>query len=263
MKGLLFLVIITNIISNISFAQLDNTDGVGLRDKPAAFTAEQNKTMFENNKKLCKTGCVHDFGVELGQANGVKAYSNCQSQCVNPEFSFLNLSTGEVTIHAKNPEDDNLHYIGLINQCVEYVRRWWMINNNITFGSIDSAHEIIYLTEGKNIRTSQNFPLARSINGTAKLPPKIGDLVVYYPDRNNPLWRHGHVAVVVAVNLEQGSVSLAEENYDNKKWQVANEYSRKISLFNVNGHYTLIDVAPNSKNNKSGGEISGWIYPRD
>ncbi|MBL4659653.1 MAG: CHAP domain-containing protein [Alcanivoracaceae bacterium] len=250
-------------VTNISFAQLDNTDGEGLRDKPPPFTTEQNKTIFENSIKLCKSNCVHDFGIELGQANGVKAYSNCQSQCINPMFSFLNLSTGEVTVHVQNPKNDNLHYIGLINQCVEYARRWWMINKNITFGSIDSAHEIIYLTEGKNIRTNQNFPLSRSINGTAKSPPKIGDLVVYYPDRNNPLWHYGHVAVVVDVNLEQGSVSLAEENYDNKKWQKTHQYARQISLFNINGHYTLIDIAPNSNKNSSGGEISGWIYPKD
>lgn len=249
------------LFSSFAFAQLPYTDGMGLRKKPTAFTPEQSKSMFEHNKLLCDSNCVNPFGAVLGQANGVKAYSNCQSQCVHPEFSFLNLTTGEVTSHANNPKDDNLHYIGLINQCVEYARRWWMINKNITFGSIDSAHEIIYLTEGKNIRNKKNFPLARSINGTATRAPRVGDLVVYYPDRNNPLWRHGHVAVVVAVDLEKGTVALAEENYDNKKWQKPNAYARLISLFNVNGHYTLIDVWPNSHKNTGGAEISGWIYP--
>lgn len=249
------------LVSTLGFAQLDNSDGTGLRDKPVAFSSEQNKTMFENNKQLCDVDCVYDFGVVLGQSKGVKAYSNCQSQCINPEFSFLNLTTGEVTIHKQNPKDENLHYIGLINQCVEYARRWWMENNDMTFGSIDSAHEIIYLTEGKNIRTNKTFPLARSINGTATTPPKIGDLIVYYPDRSNALWRHGHVAVVVDVSLKKGTVSLAEENYDNKKWKKPNEYARKISLFNINGHYTLLDISSKSKNNKTGGEISGWIYP--
>jgi len=249
--------------SSFTMAQLPNTDGQGLRDKLPAFSPEQSKTMFERNKLLCEDECVHPFGEVLGQASGIKAYSNCQSQCVHPEFSFLNLTTGEVTLHKENPKDDNLHYIGLINQCVEYARRWWMVNKNITFGSIDSAHEIIYLTNGKNIRTGESFPLARSINGTATRAPKIGDLIVYYPDRKNPLWRHGHVAVVVQVDLDNGVVALAEENYDNKKWQKPNLYARQISLFNVNGHYTLLDVHPNSKNNKTGAEISGWIYPKE
>jgi hypothetical protein len=251
------------LFSSFTFAQLSYTDGIGLRKKPPAFKPEQSKSMLEQNKLLCDDNCVNPFGDVLGQANGIKAYSNCQSQCVNPEFSFLNLATGEVTLHKENPKDDNLYYIGLINQCVEYARRWWMINKNITFGSIDSAHEIIYLTEGENIRTNKSFPLARSINGTAKRPPKVGDLVVYYPDRNNPLWRHGHVAVVVKVDLNKGVVSLAEENYNNKKWQKPNQYARQISLFNINGHYTLLDVHPHSKNNKMGAEISGWIYPKE
>jgi hypothetical protein len=252
------------LLSTASFAQfqLEHTDGTGLRNKPPAFSKEQSQSMFAHNKLLCKDNCVNDFGLVLGQANGVKAFSNCQSQCVNPEFSFLSLTTGEVSIHKKSPKDDNLHYIGLINQCVEYARRWWMINNDITFGSIDSAHEIIYLTEGKNIRTNDNFPLSRSINGTAKTPPKVGDLIVYYPDRSNPLWRHGHVAVVVEVDIDKGSVALAEENYDNKVWQDSQHYSRKISLFQVNGRYTLIDVEPGSSSNNTGAEISGWIYPK-
>ncbi len=250
------------LISNFAFAQLENTDGVGLREKPPVFSAEQSKSMFEKNQQLCTSDCVHEFGITLGQANGIKAYSNCQSQCVHPEFSFLNLTTGEVSIHKESPKDDNLHYIGLINQCVEYARRWWMVNKNITFGSIDSAHEIIYLSEGKNIRTNENFPLARSINGTATRPPKIGDLVIYYPDRANPLWLHGHVAVVVEVDKKLRHVSLAEENYDNEIWQNPNKYARKISLFKVNGHYTLIDVAPGSNQNTTGAEISGWIYPK-
>ncbi len=251
------------LVSQLSLAQLDNTDGYGLREKPPAFSPEHNKQLFEKNKALCQDGCVHEFGVVLGESQGIPAFSNCQSQCVKPEFSFLNLQSGKVSLHKENPKDDNLHYIGLINQCVEYSRRWWMINHDITYGSVDSAHEIIYLTEGKNIRTNQSFPLARSINSTAERPPKIGDLVVYYPDRNNPLWRHGHVAVVVDVNLKKGTVSLAEENYDNKKWKKPKKYARKISLYNVNGHYTLLDVAPNSQNNATGGEISGWIYPKE
>ncbi len=251
------------LVTSACFAQLPNTDGYGLRPKPLAFSKEQSKAMFEKNKQLCDVDCVTDFGKILGSANGIDAYSNCRSECIKNEYSFLNLTTGEVTIHKSSPKDDNLHYIGLINQCVEYSRRWWMVNKGITYGSIDSAHEIIYLTEGKNIRTNEKFPLARSINGTATRAPKTGDLVIYYPDRSNPLWQHGHVAVVVGVNLKKGTVSLAEENYDNKKWQKPKKYARKISLFEVNGHYTLIDVAPNKKSNQTGAEISGWIYPKD
>ena len=40
--------------------------------------------------------------------------------------------------------------------------------------------------------------------------------IAAYPNRTDPEWRHGHVAVVVAVDLDQGHVALAEENYDNQ-----------------------------------------------
>jgi hypothetical protein len=136
-----------------------------------------------------------------------------------------------------------------------------MKNLGITFGSIDSAHEIIYLPEGTDIRTKASFPLARSINGTAIRPPRKGDLVVYYPDRDIPEWRHGHVAVVVDVDEEQGVVSVAEENYDNDPWQDPKAFARQISLFRINGRYTLLDVPPDGTKNEGGGRISGWIYP--
>ena len=35
--------------------------------------------------------------------------------------------------------------------------------------------------------------------------------IAAYPNRTDPEWRHGHVAVVVAVDLDQGHVALAEE----------------------------------------------------
>lgn len=249
------------LIGNLAFAQLPHTDGKGLLEKPEPYSKEAGKTLFEEGTQLCDSNCVSDFGTLLGESRGVKAYSNCKSRCIRPEFSFLDLTTGEVSIHKKDPKDENLHYIGLVYQCVEYARRWWMINKNITFGSIDSAHEIIYLTEGENIRTNKTFPLARSINGTAKKPPQVGDLIVYYPDRSNLLWRHGHVAVAVDVNLQQGWVAVAEENYDNKTWLQPDQYSRKISLFSINGYYTLLDIAPGKSSNPTGGLISGWVHP--
>lgn len=117
------------------------------------------------------------------------------------------------------------------------------------------------LTEGTDIRSKESFPLARSINGTAQRPPQRGDLVVYSPDREDPTWRHGHVAVVVATDTEQVIVSLAEENYDNEPWDDPEAYSRQIRLFQVGGRYVLLDVPPGAEENPEGGRISGWIYP--
>jgi hypothetical protein len=173
----------------------------------------------------------------------------------------MDLTTKKISLASKPPENKQLHYVGLTYQCVEYARRWWMSNLGITFGDIDSAYEILYLTEGENIYNNSKFPLARSINGTAKRAPQRGDLVIYYPDPNNPLWRHGHVAVVVGVDKAKGLVSLAEENYDNRPWQDPQHFARQIRLFEVNGLYRLVDVSANTAKNPIGGQISGWIYP--
>lgn len=205
--------------------------------------------------------CGAPFGEVLGIADGAPGISNCRAICIRPAYSFLNLTTGEVTVHDADPKDENLHYVGVTYQCVEYARKWWMMNKGVTFGSIDSAHEILYLTEGADIRTRETFPLARSINGTARRAPQRGDLLVYYPDRDDPEWRHGHVTVVVDVDREQGIVSVAEENYDNDPWQDPKAFARQISLFEINGRSTLLDVPPGGTANEGGGRISGWIYP--
>jgi len=246
-----------------SIVELPHSDGYGLVAKPKALSKEESQKMYADGLKACDNECITEFGKILGSANGAIAYSNCKSTCIKPEYSFLNLTTNEVTLHSKDPEDSNLHYIGVIYQCVEYARRWWMLNKGITFGSIDSAFEIIYLQQGKNIHNNKTFPLGRSINGSATRPPKIGDLVIYSADRTNPNWRHGHVAVVTDVDLKNGFVALAEENIDNKEWPEPEEYARRIQLFEVSGRYTLLDVDSCTNSNPDGAAISGWIYPAE
>lgn len=244
-----------------SWIDLPHTDGYGLLPKPPAFTKEERDRFFADGKRACNGPCVTPFGTVLGTADEAEGHSNCVSTCIRPEYAFLDRSSGIISVHPDDPKQDNLQYIGVTYQCVEYARKWWMKNRGITFGSIDSAHEILYLTDGKNIQTQETFPLARSINGTAQRTPRRGDLIVYYPDRTDPDWRHGHVAVVVAVDLEKGSVALAEENYDNQPWQNPKTFARQIRLFEVGGRYTLLDVSPTANRNAEGGRIAGWLYP--
>lgn len=244
-----------------ALVDLPYTDGYGLLPKPPPFTKAESASLFVQGKLACAGQCVTPFGQVLGTTDGAEGRSNCTSTCIRPEYSFLDLQSGGVSVHQEDPKQENLRYIGVTYQCVEYVRKWWMKNKGITFGSIDSAHEILYLTEGTNIRTQETVPLARSINGTARRPPKRGDLVIYYPDRDDPEWRHGHAAVVVAVDLDKGTVALAEENYDNRPWQNPNAFARQVRLFEVGGRYALLDVSVTASRNPEGGRISGWIYP--
>jgi hypothetical protein len=63
------------------------------------------------------------------------------------------------------------------------------------------------------------------------------------------------------VKAEQGWVGLAEENYDNQPWRNPEAYARRITLFAVDGRYTLVDVTPGATRNPGGGRILGWVYP--
>ena len=238
----------------------DYTDGTGVLPVPAGLSQAEVARLFEKGKKACAINCQSRFGTLLGIADGAAGKSNCSSACIDPEYSFLNLTTGEITVHTKDPKDSNLHYIGVIYQCIEYARKWWMINKGISFNSVDSAYEIFYLPTIFNIRTKATTPLARSVNGSAKRPPRKGDLVIYYPDRTIPRWFYGHVAVVVDTNLEQGNIAIAEQNFLNKAWDNPKAYSRKLQLIKNNDHYTLEDPSEYKKNN-SGGIIAGWVYP--
>jgi hypothetical protein len=255
------LVFIIMILSSVPALAKDNYDGYGLLPKLSYNSNKESKKLFKQGQLSCQSDCVTPVGKILGMVDDVKAFSNCKSTCIQSEYSFLNLNNKDVSIYKTNPNHQNQHYIGLIYQCVEYARRWWMKNMGITFGDIDSAYEIIYLTVGKNIYTNSNFPLARSINGSAKRAPKRGDLIIYYPNMDDPKWRHGHVAVVVDVDLEKGIVSLAEQNYNNMPWDNPEKFARQISLFNIGGRYRLLDVGITDHKNINGGLISGWVYP--
>jgi len=255
------LVLIIMILASVPALAKDNTDGYGLLPKPSYHSKNETKKIFKQGQLSCQSDCVTPVGEILGMVDDVKAFSNCKSTCIQSEYSFLNLNNKDVSIHKTNPNDQNQHYIGLIYQCVEYARRWWMKNMGISFGDIDSAYQIIYLTEGKDIYTNSNFQLARSINGSAKRAPQRGDLIIYYPNLDDPKWRHGHVAVVVDVDLEKGIVSLAEQNYNNLAWVNSEKFARQISLFNLGGRYRLLDVGITDHKNINGGLISGWVYP--
>lgn len=161
---------ITSDLSPAFGVALPHTDGFGLQPKPPAFTKEESDRLFAEGKRACDGPCVTPFGTLLGVADGAEGRSNCVSTCIRPEYSFLDRSSGAVSVHVDDPKQERLQYIGITYQCVEYARKWWMKNLGITFGSIDSAHEILYLAEGKNLATQQPFPLARSINGAARRP---------------------------------------------------------------------------------------------
>ncbi|HRZ39360.1 MAG TPA: amidase, partial [Candidatus Paceibacterota bacterium] len=112
--------------STVVGVDLPHTDGFGLLPKPPAFSQEDSDRLFAEGKRTCDGPCVTPFGTVLGVADGAEGRSNCVSTCIRPEYSFLDRTSGAVSVHADDPKQENLRYIGVTYQCVEYARKWWM-----------------------------------------------------------------------------------------------------------------------------------------
>ena len=46
-----------------------------------------------------------------------------------------------------------------------------------------------------------------------------------------------------------------------RPWPDAHTQARQISLFEINGRFTVLDVPPDRRANAHGGQIGGWVYP--
>jgi hypothetical protein len=240
---------------------LPHTDGAGSGLDAQSTGALDRASAFIARQRACDGPCVTPFGARLGAADGVEARSNCVSTCLRPDSSFVDRGSGEIRVGRASPDQERFEYAGLTYQCVEFARRWWIRQRGLTFGDVPTAADIFSLTEGRRLPGREPVVLGRSLNGLARRAPERGDLIIYAADSADPDWRAGHVAVVVAVDREQGWVALAEENYDNRPWQVTDAYARRIQLFAVGGRYSLVDVAPDAAGHPDGGRILGWVYP--
>ena len=125
-----------------------------------------------------------NYGDIIGSFNGVQAYSNIDNKIDTPNY-YNNI------------------YTGLKWQCVEYVRRYLIINHNITFSNVDSASQIAdaqFMTlDGKIIIPKKNNNL---VIGSIIIFPK--DYEIDSPD--------GHVAIISSI-LTSG-ITIAEQNYN-------------------------------------------------
>jgi glutathionylspermidine amidase/synthetase len=186
--------------------------GLSLSD---AFAETSEELPFE-----CKIECVSPYGKILGTSKrGVEAYSNCNPGCVIYEPNYW-----EGT------------YTGIKWQCVEYARRWLLVNRGVVFGDVDIAadiwNNIDHLTE---VATNKIIPLESYLNGS-NIPPQVGDLLVYAKAFHNT----GHVAVVIEVDIKGGVVNVGEQNYNNDPWPGG--FSRKIELIKMGKNYWLLDA---------------------
>ena len=175
--------------------------------KPASFPA------------ICAEQCATPFGEVLGRSpKGVVAYSNCRAECVVPEGNKIDGS-----------------YTGLKWQCVEYARRWLLVNRGAVFSDVDIAADI-WTNIDRLIRVSDQkaIPLAAHLNGYGQ-PPQVGDLLIYA----KAFYGTGHVAVVLAVDPTRKLIKVGEQNFDNQPWTGA--HARQIEYIEKDGRVWVLD----------------------
>ena len=154
----------------------------------------------------CTQNCVVDFGALVGLSfSGVQAYSNCQNSCVNPAPNFV----------------DQV-FTGIKWQCVEYARRWLLLNKGVVYGDVDIAADIWNLEYVHSPDKNKQFKLRGFVNGSVDAGLQRGDLLIYA----KAFYGTGHVAVVLQVDAEKQLVYVGEQNYNNDAWQ--HKYARAI-----------------------------------
>ena len=123
-------------------------------------------------------------------------------------------------------------------QCVEYSRRWLIMNRNITYVSVDIAAEIWDLTTVIMLGSDSNstLPFNSFSNGFTSSPPKIGCLLIYNAIDLPPT---GHVAVVVDINYDAGYINIGEQNWSDDFWQ--SNYARQIKLSKTTGGFYKLE----------------------
>jgi glutathionylspermidine amidase/synthetase len=191
-----------------------------------------NPAPAEKIPENCKAKCASTYGLEIGIFGGVRAYSNCCEFCANFDDSGIQWPKN-LTGFARDV------YVGIRWQCVEYARRYLVINKNVSFESIDNAYQIFNLTTVNDLTTTDGTkPFLSFENGNVN-PPEVGDLIIYPQLKSVPT---GHVAVVSKVDLKQGYVAIAEQNYYNKVWESQTLYSRRVKLIKCDGKYVLTEI---------------------
>ncbi len=190
----------------------------------SANTTQLEKEVPELGPK-CLEKCVTPFGELLGSAGiGLEAYSNCRASCVVWRPNKVKIK-----------EEAEPVYTGVKWQCVEYARRWLLINKGVVYGSVDYAYQIwdqIKFYESPNKKKkicTKNYP-----NGS-KVAPIVGDLLIYAKEFADT----GHVAVVSQVDKELKWIRVAEENNLNQKWP--GNYAREIKLTKKGNGYHVDD----------------------
>ncbi|CAD8120711.1 unnamed protein product [Paramecium sonneborni] len=171
------------------------------------------------------------WGSVLGEAHNVKAYSNVG---IHYDHSKWNSYKSFLKKEESGLMRDVL--LGVKYQCVEYARRFIVTNFAAAFKEINCADQIYQLNNVDDLTTLNGTLQFSTFPNKSNSAPQIGDLIIYPRTQKQP---YGHVAVIVEVG--NGYVCVAEQNYEDSGW-TKNNYSRKLKMNQTNGQYEITQV---------------------
>lgn len=151
-------------------------------------------------------------------------------------IDYQNIPSYGTTAHSTNLQNfislsnGNSIFTGLKWECVEFVRRWYIINNQVTFESINRAIDLVTISFVTSIydQTRIHFHFKRNYKLLY-----IGDILVFDVSEQH---KYGHIAIVT--RLDGQFVYISEQN-NNHKWDNIN-YSRKFTFDELFHHKNIL-----------------------
>ncbi len=183
------------------------------------------------------------FGTLLGYAPGnVPAYSSDYDSVDSEQLPDR---------HAFRHYVDGV-YTGYKWQCVEFARRWLLVNRGYVFDDIAMAYDIFRLGDVTVVRDGSKLPLHSFRNG-AQRHPERGDMLIW--NEGGEFEVTGHVAIVTDVHPDR--IRVAEQNVHDRAWPDGADYSRELTTrVDDDGGYWI-------RCNYEDASILGWVAQTD
>ena len=183
------------------------------------------------------------FGTVLGHApGGVPAYSSDYETVDSVELPDRKAFRHEV----------GGVYTGYKWQCVEFARRWLLLNKGYVFDDIAMAYDIFRLSTVKVVKDGTILPLKSFRNGSQRRP-EPGCMLIW--SEGGTFEVTGHVAIVTEVSDRW--VRVAEQNVVHHAWEPGADYARELpATVGEDGSYWI-------RCSFHDGEILGWVMQTD
>ena len=176
------------------------------------------------------------FGKILGWTSTIvptPAFSCDYKTSTLPGYYMNSTAYSNYIILTKNSQNI---YTGIKWQCVEFSRRFLILNYGITYESVDYAYDIFSLKYGINVFDNSHVQIQTFRNGNINRP-QLGDLLIW--NKTDDVIT-GHVAVVLDVS--DTYVHLAEQNYDDYVWPEGQKYARSLAcVVDNNNNFFIIN----------------------